>query len=126
MGPRSHWNTRQKRRESRQARPTQSLDQLLKSQKDGEKRLLPLLIKADVQGSLEAIDGALGKLGTDEVAAQILHGGVGGITESDVILAHASGAAIIGFNVRANMQARERARRDGVEIRYYNIIYNAR
>jgi len=114
-----------KRRETRQAMTSrQSLDQLLKSQKDGEKRLLPLLIKADVQGSLEAIDGALNKLGTDEVAAQILHGGVGGITESDVILAHASGAAIIGFNVRANMQARERARRDGVEIRYYNIIYN--
>ncbi len=114
-----------KRRENRQAMTSrQSLDQLLKSQKDGEKRLLPLVIKADVQGSLEAIDGALGKLGTDEVAAQILHGGVGGITESDVILAHASGAAIIGFNVRANMQARERARRDGVEIRYYNIIYN--
>ena len=55
---------------------------------------------------------------------QVLHGGVGGITESDVILAHASGAAIIGFNVRANAQARERAKRDGVEIRYYNIIYN--
>ncbi|HMI97995.1 MAG TPA: translation initiation factor IF-2 [Micropepsaceae bacterium] len=114
-----------KRREGRQAMISrQSLDQLLKSQKDGEKRLLPLVIKADVQGSLEAIDGALSKLGTDEVAVQILHGGAGGITESDVILAHASGAAIIGFNVRANMQARERARRDGVEIRYYNIIYN--
>jgi translation initiation factor IF-2 len=114
-----------KRREGRQtAISRQSLDQLLKSRKDGEKRLLPLLIKSDVQGSLEAIEGSLGKLGTEEVAAQILHGGVGGITESDVILAHASGAAIIGFNVRANTQARERARRDGVEIRYYNIIYN--
>jgi len=87
-------------------------------------RLLPLVIKADVQGSVEAIQGALAKLGTDEVAAQVLQGGVGGITESDVILAHASGAAIIGFNVRANNQARDRARRDGVEIRYYNIIYN--
>jgi translation initiation factor IF-2 len=83
-----------------------------------------MVIKADVQGSLEAIDGALTKLGTDEVGVQMLHGGVGGITESDVILAHASGAAIIGFNVRANAQARERARREGVEIRYYNIIYN--
>ena len=114
-----------KRRETRQATISrQSLDQLLKSRKDGEKRLLPLVIKADVQGSLEAIEGSLAKLGTDEVAAQILHGGVGGITESDVILAHASGAAIIGFNVRANTQARDRARRDGVEIRYYNIIYN--
>src|SRR5205085_11855880 len=114
-----------KRRESRQtAVSRQSLDQLLKSRKDGEKRLLPVVIKTDVQGSLEAIDGALTKLGTDEVAIHILHGGVGGITESDVILAHASGAAIIGFNVRANAQARERARREGVEIRYYNIIYN--
>jgi translation initiation factor IF-2 len=114
-----------KRRESRQATISrQSLDQLLKSRKDGEKRLLPLVIKADVQGSLEAIEGSLDKLGTGEVGAQILHGGVGGITESDVILAQASGAAIIGFNVRANNQARERSRRDGVEIRYYNIIYN--
>jgi translation initiation factor IF-2 len=114
-----------KRRESRQtAGARQSLDQLLKNRKEGEKRLLPMVIKADVQGSLEAIDGALTKLGTDEVAVQILHGGVGGITESDVILAHASGAAIIGFNVRANAQARERARREGVDIRYYNIIYN--
>ena len=114
-----------KRRESRQASSSrQSLDQLLKSQKEGEKRLLPIVIKGDVQGSLEAIEGALGKLGTDEVGVQVLHGGVGGITESDVILAHASGAAIIGFNVRANAQARERSRRDGVDIRYYNIIYN--
>jgi translation initiation factor IF-2 len=114
-----------KRRESRQATISrQSLDQLLKSRKEGEKRMLPLVIKTDVQGSLEAIDGALGKVGSDEVGAQILHGGVGGITESDVILAHASGAAIIGFNVRANAQARERSKRDGVDIRYYNIIYN--
>ncbi len=114
-----------KRRETRQATVSrQSLDQLLKSRKDGEKRLLPVVIKADVQGSLEAIEGALEKLGTDEVGVQILHGGVGGITESDVILAHASGAAIIGFNVRANAQARDRSRREGVEVRYYNIIYN--
>jgi translation initiation factor IF-2 len=77
-----------------------------------------------VQGSVEAIQGALEKLGNEEVAVQVLQSGVGGITESDVILAHASGAAIIGFNVRANTQARERAKRDGVEIRYYNIIYN--
>jgi len=114
-----------KRRESRQANISrQTLDQLLQSRKDGEKRLLPLVVKADVQGSVEAIQGALAKLGNDEVGAQMLAGGAGGITESDVILAHASGAAILGFNVRANNQARERARRDGVEIRYYNIIYN--
>jgi translation initiation factor IF-2 len=114
-----------KRREARHAtNARQSLDQLLKTQKEGEKRLLPLVIKADVQGSVEAIQGALNKLGTDEVGAQVLQSGVGAITESDVILAHASGGAIIGFNVRANAQARERAKRDGVEIRYYNIIYN--
>ncbi len=113
------------RRESRQANVSrQTLDQLLKNRKDGEKRLLPLVVKADVQGSAEAIEGALMKLGNDEVGAQVLTGGVGGITESDVILAHASGAAILGFNVRANNQARDRARRDGVEIRYYNVIYN--
>src|SRR5215471_7961865 len=114
-----------KRRESRQATISrQSLDQLLKSQKEGEKRLLPLVIKADVQGSVEALEGALAKLGSDEVGVQTLHAGVGGITESDVILAHASGAAIIGFNVRANAQARERSKREAVDIRYYNIIYN--
>jgi translation initiation factor IF-2 len=114
-----------KRRESRHSTVArQTMDQLLKSRKDGDRRLLPLVVKADVQGSLEAIQGSLSKLGNDEVGAQMLSGGVGGITESDVILAHASGAAILGFNVRANSQARERARRDGVEIRYYNIIYN--
>jgi translation initiation factor IF-2 len=114
-----------KRRESRQSTSSrQTMDQLLKNQKDGEKRFLPLIVKGDVQGSVEAIQGAISKLGNDEVGAQVLSGGVGGITESDVILAQASGAAILGFNVRANAQARERARRDGVEIRYYNIIYN--
>ena len=114
-----------KRRETRQAAVSrQTLDQLLKTREAGEKRLLPLVIKADVQGSAEAIQGALLKLGTDEVGVQVLQSGVGGITESDVILAHASGAAIIGFNVRADKQARERAKRDGVEIRYYAIIYN--
>jgi len=114
-----------KRREQRHAASSRlSLDQLLQTRKDGEKRLLPLVVKADVQGSVEAIQGALNKLGTDEVAVQVLQSGVGAITESDVILAHASGGAIVGFNVRANAQARERAKRDGVEIRYYNIIYN--
>ena len=114
-----------KRREQRQAvSGRQSLDQLLKNRKDGEKRLLPLVLKADVQGSVEAIQGALAKIGTDEVGVQVLQSGVGAITESDVILAQASGGAIIGFNVRANAQARDRAKRDGVEVRYYNIIYN--
>jgi translation initiation factor IF-2 len=114
-----------KRRESRQASNSrQTLDQLLKTREVGEKKLLPLVLKSDVQGSVEAIQGALAKLGTDEVGVQILQAGVGGITESDVILAHASGAGVIGFNVRANNQARDRAKRDGVDIRYYSIIYN--
>jgi translation initiation factor IF-2 len=77
-----------------------------------------------VQGSLEAIVASLNKLSTNEVAVRILHSAVGGINESDVILAKASNAVIIGFNVRANPQARDLARRDGVEIRYYSIIYN--
>jgi len=114
-----------KRREQRQASSSrQTLDQLLKTREAGERRLLPLVLKTDVQGSSEAIQGALAKLGTDEVGVQILQSGVGGITESDVILAHASGAGVFGFNVRANNQARDRAKREGVEIRYYNIIYN--
>jgi len=77
-----------------------------------------------VQGSVEAIVGALDKLGTEEVAARIIHAGVGGINESDVRLAETSNAAIIGFNVRANKEAHEAAERDGIEIRYYDIIYD--
>ena len=101
-----------------------SLEQLISKIKEGETQRLPVVIKSDVQGSVEAIVGALEKLGTDEVAVQVLHTGVGGINESDVTLARASGAMVIGFNVRANPQAREMARRDDVEIRYYSIIYN--
>ena len=84
----------------------------------------PLVIKGDVQGSIEAIAGALEKLGTEEVRARIVHSGAGGITESDISLAEASDAAIIGFNVRANSQARDAAAAAGIEIRYYNIIYD--
>ncbi len=101
-----------------------SLEQLISKIQEGETKRLPVVIKSDVQGSVEAIVGALEKLGTDEVAAQVLHTGVGGINESDITLARASGAMVIGFNVRANPQARELARRDDVEIRYYSIIYN--
>ncbi len=85
---------------------------------------VPLVIKGDVQGSVEAICAALEKLGTDEVVARVLHAGVGGITESDITLAEASNAVVIGFNVRAHKEAREAAERVGLEIRYYNIIYN--
>jgi len=77
-----------------------------------------------VQGSIEAIDAALDKLGTDEVRARIVHSGAGAITESDVTLAQTSGAVILGFNVRANAQARAAAEAAGIEIRYYNIIYS--
>ncbi|MGL4241148.1 MAG: translation initiation factor IF-2 [Beijerinckiaceae bacterium] len=88
------------------------------------KKELPLVIKGDVQGSVEAISGALEKLGTDEVAARIIHAGVGGITESDITLANTTGSVVIGFNVRAHKEGREAAERAGVEIRYYNIIYD--
>ncbi len=101
-----------------------SLEQMMSQLKEQGRAEFPLLLKADVQGSSEAIVAALDKLGTDEVAARILTAGVGGITESDVTLAAASNAVILAFNVRANRQAREAAERDGVEIRYYNVIYN--
>jgi translation initiation factor IF-2 len=101
-----------------------TLEQMMQSLKESGRKDFTLLVKGDVQGSVEAIAGALRKLGTDEVAAQIVHSGVGGITESDVALANASKAVIVGFNVRANVQAKSAADRDGVEIRYYNIIYD--
>jgi translation initiation factor IF-2 len=101
-----------------------SLEQMMAQVKTAGRKEFPLVVKADVQGSNEAIAGALEKLGTDEVAARVLHSGVGGITESDIRLAETSNAAVIGFNVRANKEAREAAERAGVEIRYYNIIYN--
>ncbi|MCA1299941.1 translation initiation factor IF-2, partial [Stappia indica] len=101
-----------------------SLEQMMNRLQENGAKETPLLIKGDVQGSVEAIAGALEELGTDEVKARVLHAGVGGITESDVTLAAASNAPIIGFNVRANKQAREAADREGIEIRYYNIIYN--
>jgi len=85
---------------------------------------LPLVVKADVQGSAEAIVGSLDKLGTDEVRARIILSGAGGINESDVMLAKGAGAPILGFNVRASKQARQLAEHEGVEIRYYAIIYD--
>jgi translation initiation factor IF-2 len=101
-----------------------SLEQMMTQLKTAGRKEFPLVIKGDVQGSVEAVVGALDQLGTEEVAARMIHAGVGGINESDVTLAEAAGAAIIGFNVRANKEAREAAERAGVEIRYYNIIYN--
>jgi translation initiation factor IF-2 len=101
-----------------------TLEQMFSQIAAGTANELPVVVKSDVQGSLEAIIGSLEKISTGEVSIRVLHSAVGGVTESDVILAKASGAVIIGFNVRANPQARDLARRDGVEIRYYSIIYN--
>lgn len=101
-----------------------TLEQMFDQIKAGEAQEFPIVIKTDVQGSLEAINASLEKMGTDEVKVRVLHGAVGGITESDVTLAASSNGIIIGFNVRANPQAREHARRDGVDIRYYSVIYN--
>ena len=101
-----------------------SLSDMMSQLKTAGRKEFPLVIKGDVQGSVEAIAAALEKLGTEEVGARIVHAGVGGISESDISLAEASNAAVIGFNVRAHKEARDAAERSGIEIRYYNIIYN--
>jgi translation initiation factor IF-2 len=102
-----------------------TLEQMFEKIQEGDKETLPVVIKADVHGSVEALIGAIENMNNDEVSIEVLHGAIGGINESDITLANASEALIIGFNVRANPQAREHARRDGVEIRYYSIIYDA-
>ncbi len=114
------------RREKQIGAPTASasLAEMMAKLQNKQVKELALVIKADVQGSAEAIGGSLEKLGNEEVRARIIHSGVGAITESDVQLAKASGAPIVGFNVRASKQARDLAEREGVEIRYYAIIYD--
>ena len=101
------------------------LENMLEQMSEGEVKTLPLIIKADVQGSQEALVHALQKLSTDEVRVKVIHGAVGAISESDVNLAQASGAVIIGFNTRADAKARGLAESFGVDLRYYNIIYDA-
>ncbi|WP_374259713.1 translation initiation factor IF-2 [Zoogloea sp.] len=101
------------------------LESMFEQMGEGEVKTLPLIIKADVQGSQEALAHSLVKLSNDEVRVQVIHGGVGAISESDVNLAQASGAVIIGFNIRADANARKLAETFGVDIRYYNIIYDA-
>src|SRR5579859_131649 len=120
------YRVRQKREKmaARQTGMRGSLEQMMNQLKTAGRKEFPLVVKADVQGSVEAIAGELEKLSTDEVAARIIYAGAGAITESDVTLAEASGAAIIGFNVRAHKEAREAADQAGIEIRYYDIIYN--
>ncbi|GJE44021.1 Translation initiation factor IF-2 [Methylobacterium soli] len=117
--------TKRERQNARTGGANRSLVDMMRDLKEGAGRKeLPVIIKADVQGSVEAISGALEKLGNDEVSARILLAGVGGITESDITLSQASKAVVIGFNVRAHKEAREAADRAGTEIRYYNIIYD--
>lgn len=100
-----------------------TLEEMMKGIREGTAKELPVLIKADVQGSAEALAGAISRLSTDKVTTRVIYSGVGGISEADLTLAKASGALIIGFNVRANAQARETAKRDKIDIRYYSIIY---
>jgi len=120
------YRQRQKREKmaARQTGMRGSLEQMMNQLKTAGRKEFPLVVKADMQGSIEAIVGALEKLSTDEVAARVIFAGAGGITESDITLAEASNAAVIGFNVRAHKEAREAADQAGIEIRYYDIIYN--
>ena len=102
-----------------------SLDDLFNQIKEGDLKELPIVVKADVQGSVEALSQSLVKLSNDEVTVKVIHGGVGAINESDVILASASNAIIIGFNVRPDAMAKETATREGVDMRLYRVIYDA-
>jgi translation initiation factor IF-2 len=123
----TEYRTRQKRERqaARLGSAGRTLVDMMRDLKAGAGRKeFPLVVRADVQGSAEAIVGALEKVGNEEVGARVVQAGVGGISESDVTLAEASGAIILGFNVRAHKEAREAAERAGIEIRYYNIIYD--
>lgn len=102
-----------------------SLDNLFDQISEGEIKELPIIVKADVQGSVEAVKQSLEKISNDEVKVKVIHGGVGAISESDVMLAGASGAIIVGFNVRPDPVAKENAERDGVELKTYRVIYEA-
>ena len=114
-----------KRREALGSAGTpRTLEAMMQQLKEAGKKEFPLVVKGDVQGSVEAIMGSLAKLGNEEVSARIIHSGVGQITESDISLASASKAIILGFNVRANVQAKQAADSQGIEIRYYSIIYD--
>ena len=108
-----------------EAKSKMSLDDLFNQIQEGNLKELDIVVKADVQGSVEAIKQSLLKLSNDEVVVKIIHGGVGAINESDVILASASNAIIIGFNVRPDATAKDIAEREGVDLRLYRVIYNA-
>ena len=102
-----------------------SLDDLFSQIQSGNVKELDIIVKADVQGSVEAVSQSLSKLSNEEVKVEVIHGAVGAVTESDVMLAKASGAIIVGFNVRPNPAAADNAKRDGVDIRLYRVIYDA-
>jgi len=119
------YRERKKREQEWVISSKKTIDEMFSVAENNEKlRVLSLIIKADVQGSVEAICSSLNKLSTDEVAVKVIHSGIGEITENDVSLAHASNAMLVGFNVRASMQARNQSSRDQVEIRYYSVIYD--
>ena len=118
------YRVRKRRETLGTAGTARTLEQMMQQLKEAGKKEFPLVVKGDVQGSVEAIAGALAKLGNEEVSARIVHSGVGQITESDIALANAAKAIIVGFNVRANAQAKQAADQQGIEIRYYNIIYD--
>ena len=119
----TEYRQRKRREQTAAATGRGSVEEMFSQLAGQDANELPVVVKSDVHGSMEAIVAGLEKLGTEEVSVRVLHSGVGAITESDVTLALASKAMIIGFNVRANAQARELARREGVEIRYHSIIY---
>ena len=112
-----------KRDEANKAVVTSSIEQMMGQIASGERKELSVVVKADVQGSLEAIRSSIEKLSTEEVSAKVIHGGIGAINESDITLARASSAAIVGFNVRANPQSKALALKDGIDIKYYSVIY---
>ncbi len=114
----------EKREQELESTKRMTLEELLKTQGEAEKRELKLIVKSDVQGSLEAIVQALGKIDTGEVDLDVLHSGVGAVIESDVMLAKASNAKILGFNVRPDANARNVAEVENIEIRSYRIIYD--
>jgi translation initiation factor IF-2 len=122
----TEYRQRAKRQKLGVATQRASLEQFMTSLTDGSRKAddLPIVLKADVQGSVEAITQALDQLSTDEVRANVVYGAAGGISESDILLAQSTGSPVFAFNVRANKQARELAEKEGVEIRYYSIIYN--
>ena len=121
----TEYRQRMERQKQGVASSRASLESLMNNLKDGTQASeLPLVVKADVQGSVEAITHSLANISTDEVRANVIYGAAGGISESDILLAKSSGAPVFAFNVRANKQARELAEKEGVEIRYYSVIYN--